>query len=86
MKIRFMEGAWTEYLAWQSNKAMLRRINQLIQAIQRDPFTGIGKPELLKNELSGQWSRRIDDKNRIVYVVSKDEVTILQCGTHYNQH
>lgn len=81
-----MEGAWAEYVAWQSDKTTLRRINQLIQAIQRDPFKGIGKPELLKNQLAGQWSRRIDEKNRIVYVVAGDEVTILQCGTHYSQH
>jgi toxin YoeB len=81
-----MEGAWIDYMAWQSDKAMLRKINRLIQDIQRSPFEGIGKPEPLKHELSGQWSRRIDDANRIVYTVKDDEVTIMQCGRHYSSH
>ncbi len=86
MKIKFMEGAWADYLSWQSDKAMLRKINRLIQDIQRSPFEGIGKPEPLRHQLSGQWSRRIDEANRIVYVVENDEVTILQCGRHYSPH
>ncbi|MCU0808558.1 MAG: Txe/YoeB family addiction module toxin [Candidatus Contendobacter sp.] len=86
MKIKFMEGAWTDYLNWQSDKAMLRKINRLIQDIQRSPFEGIGKPEPLRHQLSGHWSRRIDDVNRIVYIVENDEITILQCGRHYNSH
>ena len=84
MKIKFMEGAWTDYLSWQSDKAMLRKINRLIQDIQRSPFEGIGKPEPLRHQLSGQWSRRIDAVNRIVYLVENDEITILQCGRHYS--
>ncbi len=86
MKIKFMEGAWTDYLSWQSDKAMLRKINRLIQDIQRSPFEGIGKPEPLRHQLSGQWSRRIDAVNRIVYLVENDEITILQCGRHYSPH
>lgn len=81
-----MEDAWTDYLNWQSDKATLRKINHLIQDIQRSPFEGIGKPEPLRHQLSGQWSRRIDDVNRIVYIVENDEITILQCGRHYNPH
>ena len=86
MKIKFMEGAWNDYLSWQYDKAMLRKINRLIQDIQRSPFEGIGKPEPLRHQLSGQWSRRIDEANRIVYIVENDEITILQCGRHYNPH
>jgi toxin YoeB len=86
MKVKFMEDAWTDYLNWQSDKAKLRKINHLIQDIQRSPFEGIGKPEPLRHQLSGQWSRRIDDVNRIVYIVENDEITILQCGRHYNPH
>ena len=65
---------------------MLRRINQLIKDIQREPFKGIGKPEPLKANLSGYWSRRIDDTNRLVYFVENDVLTIVQCRGHYNQH
>ena len=86
MKIKFMEGAWADYLGWQSDKAMLRKINRLIQDIQRSPFEGIGKPEPLRHQLSRQWSRRIDEANRIVYIVENDEITILQCGRHYSPH
>ncbi len=86
MKIKFMEGAWADHLSWQSDKAMLRKINRLIQDIQRSPFEGIGKPEPLRHQLSGQWSRRIDEANRIVYIVENDEITIIQCGRHYDSH
>lgn len=86
MKIRWEADAWTEYVGWQSNKAILRRINALIMEIQRHPFTGTGKPEPLRGDLSGYWSRRIDDKNRLVYRVERDEITIAQCGGHYSQH
>lgn len=74
-----MEGAWADYLSWQSDKAMPRKINRLIQDIQRSPFEGIGKPEPLRHQLSGQWSGRIDEANRIVYIVENDEITIMQC-------
>lgn len=86
MKIRWEADAWTEYVGWQSNKTLLRRINALIMEIQRHPFTGTGKPEPLRGDLSGYWSRRIDDRNRLVYRVEGDEVTIAQCGGHYSRH
>ena len=86
MKIRWEADAWTEYVGWQSNKTLLRRINALIMEIQRHPFTGTGKPEPLRGDLSGYWSRRIDDRNRLVYRVEDDEVTIAQCGGHYSRH
>ncbi len=85
MKIKFHEAAWDEYLDWQrTDKALLRKVNLLIRDIQRDPFNGIGKPEPLKHQLSGKWSRRIDDANRLVYLVENDEVTIVQCCGHYS--
>jgi toxin YoeB len=89
MKIKFHEIAWNDYLDWQrTDKAMLRRINQLIRDIQREPLDGIGKPEPLKHDLSGYWSRRIDDVNRLVYQVEVegDVLTIIQCRGHYQQH
>lgn len=87
MKIEFHEIAWGDYLDWQqTDKAILRKINQLIKDIQRDSFAGIGKPEPLKHDLSGYWSRRIDDVNRLVYRVENNVLTIAQCKGHYNQH
>ncbi|MCC6374193.1 MAG: Txe/YoeB family addiction module toxin [Moraxellaceae bacterium] len=68
MKLTFSEQAWEEYLYWQkTDKKLLNRINELIKAITREPFTGIGKPEPLKHSLSGYWSRRINDEHRLVY-------------------
>lgn len=86
MRIKWEADAWQDYITWQSNKAALRRINQLIRDIQRSPFEGLGKPEPLKHQLSGYWSRRIDDTNRLVYRVENDEITIAQCRGHYNPH
>ncbi len=75
------------YVYWQTqDKKTLKRINMLIKALLRTPFEGEGKPEELRGDLSGKWSRRIDDKNRLVYVVEDDTVTILQCRTHYEEH
>ena len=82
-RILFTEHAWEEYIYWQTqDKRTLRRINQLLRDIQRDPFDGIGKPEPLRGELSGFWSRRIDECNRIVYRVRDDIVELLQCKGH----
>ncbi len=77
MRLLWEDRAWEDYLFWQTqDKKMLKRINALIADIKRSPFEGIGKPEPLKHELSGYWSRRIDETNRIVYVVS--------CRGHYD--
>lgn len=82
--ISFEDAAWEDYLYWQQNdKAMLRRINHLIRDIQREPFTGIGKPEALKFNFSGYWSRRIDDEHRAVYKVEEAEIVIAQLRGHY---
>ena len=86
MRIKWEADAWTEYVGWQSDKAMLKRINLLIRDIQRSPFEGIGKPEPLKHQLSGYWSRRITDEHRLVYRIEHDEITIAQCGGHYDSH
>ena len=76
--------AWEEYLYWQmQDKKMLKRIVQLIKDIQRNPFEGIGKPEPLKGNLTGFWSRRIDEEHRIVYAVEKEMVIIISCKGHY---
>ena len=75
---------WEDYLYWQGqDKKTVKRINELIKDINRDPFQGIGKPEPLKFEFSGCWSRRIDDANRLVYQVSDQNIVILQCRYHY---
>ena len=86
MRKIWQEEAWEDYLYWQTqDKKTLKRINLLIQDIERNPFEGIGKPEPIKYDLSGYWSRRIDDSNRIVYKVNGDALEILQCRTHYKK-
>jgi toxin YoeB len=82
--ICFRRQAWEDYLFWQANdKRILKRINQLIRDIQRDPFEGIGKPEPLKHQFAGFWSRRINDEHRLVYALMDDEIVIIQCRYHY---
>ena len=84
MRLLWDESAWEDYLYWQSqDKKKLRRINQLIQDAQRNPFSGIGKPEPLKNH-NGYWSRRIDETNRLVYKQEGDSLIIAACRGHYN--
>lgn len=79
------DRAWDEYIEWQlKDKKTLKRINELIKDINRQPFTGIGKPEPLKGNKQGYWSRRIDEVNRIVYKVENDQLFIIQCGRHYD--
>ena len=82
--ISFSEEGWEDYLYWQTqDKRTLKRINQLLRDILRNGYDGIGKPEHLKGDLSGLWSRRIDESNRIVYRVKEDVIEIVQCGSHY---
>lgn len=82
--IKWTQGAWDDYLYWQkTDKQLLKRINLLIKEIQREPFSGIGKPEPLKFGLTGFWSRRINDEHRLVYGADDTGVTILQCRYHY---
>ncbi len=83
--ITFAEDAWKEYLYWQrQDKKTLKKINALLKEIQRQPFSGIGKPEPLKEDGEGYWSRRINEKDRIVYCVDNDTIIVLQCKGHYN--
>ena len=82
--ISWTKSAWSDYLYWQSqDKKTLKRINQLIENMIRTPFDGIGKPEKLKDNLSGFLSRRIDDTNRIVYAADGNQSTIISCRYHY---
>ena len=84
MRILWDERAWEEYLSWQrEDQRALKRINTLIKDIQRSPFDGIGKPEPLKDNFSGWWSRRIDETNRVVYRVENDMAIIASCKNHY---
>ena len=77
-------AAWEDYVYWQGqDRKQLRRINQLIQACMRDPFAGIGKPEALRENLSGCWSRRIDQEHRLVYRLDGEMLVILACRFHY---
>ena len=83
--INFKESAWKEYLYWQTqDKKTLKRINELIKDISRNPFVGIGKPESLNGNLSKYWSRRIDEQNRIIYAVNNNIVNIYHCKGHYD--
>lgn len=78
------DEAWEDYLYWQQqDKKTLKRINLLLQDIDRNGYSGIGKPEPLKENLSGWWSRRIDDTNRLVYRIRDGKIEIIQCRTHY---
>ena len=83
-KIVFTEQAFEEYLYWQvQDRKILKRINALLKDISRDPFSGIGKPEGLKENLSGFWSRRIDDTHRLVYRVEDGQIEVYHCQGHY---
>jgi len=87
MKILWDERAWNEYLDWQNeDKKTLRKINALIKDIQRNPYSGLGKPEPLIGNLSGWWSRRIDDANRIIYKEQNGVVTLASCKGHYDDN
>jgi toxin YoeB len=84
VKLIFSERAWEDYLYWQENdRHLVARINRLIREIQREPFSGLGKPEPLKHAFQGYWSRRLNDEHRIVYKVQEDSVLIAQLRYHY---
>jgi len=87
MNITWTDESWEEYEQWQSqDKKVVKKINSLIKDIQRDSFNGLGKPELLKHNLSGLWSKRISQKDRLVYKFDDDCVYIFAIGGHYDQH
>ena len=86
MKKIWFDRAWEDYLFWQTqDKKLLKRINELIKDTEREPFAGLGKPEPLRGELSGFWSRRIDDCNRLVYRINNGVLEILSCKGHYDE-
>ena len=83
-KLTWTDEAWADYLYWQTqDRKTLKRINKLIEDTRRQPFEGIGKPEPLRGNLSGFWSRRIDDTNRLVYAVDDELLIIISCRYHY---
>lgn len=80
----FSDQAWEDYLYWQTqDRKTLKSINALLRDVERSPFSGIGKPEPLKGNLSGWWSRRIDDMHRLVYRITPAGIEIIQCRGHY---
>lgn len=82
--ISFTKAAWADYLFWvDSNSKKIKKINALITEITRTPFKGAGQPEPLKHQLSGYWSRRIDNENRLVYCIENDNIEIISCKGHY---
>lgn len=85
MKYSFVDESWEDYLYWQkTDKKILKRINMLIKDISRQPYSGIGKPEPLKHNYRGFWSRRINDEHRLIYQVNEDELRIVKCRFHYD--
>lgn len=79
------DAAWEDYLCWQQqDRKTLKRINQLLKDIDRNPYAGIDKPEPLKHERKGYWSRRIDDTNRLIYRIENGRIEIAQCRAHYD--
>lgn len=85
MILSFSKNAWDDYLYWQKiDKKILKKINSLIKEIQRTPFEGTGKPESLKHDLAGLWSRRIDHEHRLVYRIKESELLIYSCRFHYD--
>ncbi|WP_201510397.1 Txe/YoeB family addiction module toxin [Psychrobacter alimentarius] len=84
MRLSWTDDAWEEYEYWQkTSKTQIKQINKLIKAIKREPFEGIGKPEQLKYDLAGYWSRRIDQEHRLIYEVQDDSIIIVKCRHHY---
>ncbi|MDO8951199.1 MAG: Txe/YoeB family addiction module toxin [Draconibacterium sp.] len=84
MKKVWEDSAWDDYLYWQNtDRKMLNKVNELIKSCERTPFSGIGKPEPLKENLKGYWSRRIDNSHRLVYKIVDDTIIISQCRFHY---
>lgn len=86
MRLTWLPNGWRDYLHWQENdRKILLRVNELIRDTLRSPFSGIGKPEALKNNLKGWWSRRITQEHRLIYRVEGDSLLIMQCRFHYDE-
>ena len=86
MRKIWKDEAWKDYIYWQTeDRKILKRINQLVKDIERSPYNGIGKPEALKHNFQGWWSRRIDETNRLVYRIVDDSIEIASCRLHYDE-
>lgn len=86
LDLTFTKDGWADYLYWQTqDKRTLHKLNELIKDCQRNPFSGLGKPEPLQGDLSGAWSRRIDESNRLVYQVTEREIRVSSCRFHYKK-
>ncbi|WP_030906112.1 Txe/YoeB family addiction module toxin [Streptomyces sp. NRRL F-5126] len=87
MKVRFLDDGWDDYVWWQANdRKLLKRVNQLIADIDRNGHEGIGKPEPLRNDLSGYWSRRVNSEHRLVYRIDEDDaIHVVACRFHYDR-
>lgn len=83
MRIVFTTHGWEDYASWAGDRKVLLRINRLLEEATRDPGAGAGKPERLRGDLSGCWSRRIDQQHRLVYTVQGDDLVVLQARYHY---
>ena len=83
MKVLFTSRGWTDYTSWADDRKTLKRVNRLIEEAARDPGVGTGKPERLSGDLSGYWSRRIDQEHRLVYTVDGDQLVVVQARYHY---
>jgi len=84
MNVTFTDDSWNDYVYWQqTDRQILKRINKLLKDIQRNPFEGIGKPESLKYELSGCWSRRISEEHRLIYEMNEYSVVVISCRYYY---
>ena len=84
MKLIFGEQSWSDYVYWQStDKRTLKKVNALLQDIKRNPFDGLGKPEPLKHEMAGTWSRRINQEHRLVYEILEESILVVSCRYHY---
>jgi toxin YoeB len=85
-RITFSQNSWEDYISWQSeDRKMLKKVNELIKDIERTPYKGLGKPEALKYDLTGYWSRRIDREHRLVYQVIGEEILLYSCRYHYDK-
>ena len=81
----FVDESWEDYIYWQNtDKKILKRINELLKEISRTPYSGLGKPEPLKHKYRGYWSRRINDEHRLIYLIRGDEILIAKCRFHYD--
>ena len=86
MKLRWADEAWADYLRWRiEDRPVFNRINRLVKALETDPFRGIGKPEPLRHQLAGCWSRRITEEHRLVYQVAGGQIHVISCRYHYRR-